>query len=116
MPRLAISKPPRFGGYRTGEGPFLVAEQLAFDEIFRYGRAVYLDEWMFPPGTRQVNRPGDDFLADPGLARYEYGGIGGGNFLDRLENLLDGRRAADETRQELTFVLEIFGKEFFVLL
>src|SRR6267154_864322 len=53
---------------RSGECPFLVSEQLAFQQARRNGRAVELHEGFRPPWAQIMNGAGDQFLSRPRLA------------------------------------------------
>ena len=66
------------------ERAFLMAEQLALEELARHGRAVDLQQELVGPRRRVVNRPGDDFLADPALATQKHGHVGAGDLRDHL--------------------------------
>lgn len=63
------------GGNGAGEGTFLVAEQGGLEHVVRDRRAVDRDERL--AGTRRllVDIVGQDFLAGPGLAGDQHGGI-----------------------------------------
>jgi hypothetical protein len=81
---------------RAGEGPLLVAEQLAFQETRGNGRAVELDEGSVPPGTQVVKGAGDQLLACARLATDEHGGVGRGDDLDLLQHPAQRRVLADD--------------------
>ena len=65
-----------FGG--AGEGAFLVAEELAFEERLGEGGAVEADEGSFAAGAGVVDGAGDEFLADAAFAADQDGGPAGG--------------------------------------
>ena len=71
---LEAAELPAFG---AREGPALVAEQLALQQVARHRRAVDLDERPVPPRRRAVQRLGDHLLAHPRLAEDEGRHVGG---------------------------------------
>ena len=48
----------------TGEGTFLVTEQLAFQQGWREGGAIQADKGRIPAGASMMNRSGDQLLPD----------------------------------------------------
>ncbi len=68
--------PPHRGG--AGEGPPLVAEQLALDEALGHRRAVDADEGPGRAPAVAVERPGHQFLAGAVLAADEDAPLAGG--------------------------------------
>ena len=87
---------PRLRRDGAGEGPFLVAEEFAFDEILRDGGAVDLDEGLLFPGALPVDGAGDQLLARPRLPGDEHGGRRGRYLADDLVDL--GHAAAGARR------------------
>ena len=69
---------------RAGEGAFFVAEEFAFDEVFGDGGAVDLDEGSAGAGALAIEGAGDQFLAGAAFAGDEDGGLGAGDFADRV--------------------------------
>ena len=65
----------------AGERPFLVAEQLAFDERRRQRRAVQRDERAGLAGARVVDRLRDETLADAGFPLQQHGARRGRHLL-----------------------------------
>src|SRR5690348_12959414 len=63
--RAAIGKfkETRLGDCRARERPFLVTEQLTFEELLGYRRAVDVDEWRAAPRTIVVDRSCDQLFA-----------------------------------------------------
>jgi hypothetical protein len=57
-------------GDGAGEGPLLVAEQLALQQPGGDGRAVELNEGLFPAGAQVVQGTRDEFLV-PGSSAPE---------------------------------------------
>src|SRR5271168_2635343 len=56
-----------FAGYSAGEGSFLMAEQLAFQQARRNGRAVQLDEAVAAACTQAMERARHQLLARAGF-------------------------------------------------
>ena len=54
---------PGFGGTCAREGAFSMTEQFAFDEVFRYCRAVYGNKWFVASVAGCMNIPCQQFLA-----------------------------------------------------
>ena len=80
----------------TRERAPLVPEELALEERLGERRAVHgLERPVAPPGV-DVHRPGHELLARAALAGEEDGGVGARQLLDAPEQLLHGRRGADE--------------------
>ena len=67
------------------EGAFLVAEKFALDQPGGNSGAVDLDEGAFAPRAESVDSARQQFLAGPGLALDENGGIGGGDSFNLAE-------------------------------
>ena len=82
-----------------GEGPFAMAEQFAFDQIFRQCAAVDRHERHFGPQALIVHRPGDQFLARAGFAEDQHGRVGRRNLGDQPADLLHFLRIADQIRR-----------------
>ena len=58
-----------------GEGPFLIAEELALQQVFREGRHVDGHEGPVPPPGGPVDRVGEQLLAGAGLADQQDGAL-----------------------------------------
>ncbi len=71
----------------AGEGPALMAEQLALEELARHRGTVDLDEGARLAHRRVVDRPGDDVLSGTRLAADEHGDVDAGGLLDDLPHL-----------------------------
>ena len=80
----------------AGEGPLLVAEQFALDEVARNGRHVDGDEGAFLALAVIVQRAGHQFLAGAGLAVDHHGEVGLHQARERAIDFLHRRRAPDE--------------------
>ena len=89
---------------RAGEGALLVAEEFAFEKLRREGGAVHGDEGSACARAEAVDGVGGEFLAGAALARDKDGGAGGGDLLDRLEDMGHGGRVTDEIFQSEAFV------------
>ena len=61
--------------HRAGECAFLMAEQFAFQQRLRQGRAVEFDEAAARTRRVVMDGVGDQFLAGTGLAAYQHGGV-----------------------------------------
>src|SRR6185503_446452 len=90
--------PPLLG---TGEGPALVAEQFAFQEVFRDGGTVDRDKWSIGPRAVLIDGTGDEFLARSSFAPDEDRDGLGGDATDFLADLLHGAARADKGRAAL---------------
>ena len=66
---------PGLALHRPGEGPPLIAEQLALHQRFGNGGTVYPDEGLALPAAALVDLVGENLLAHAGLPRDEHGGI-----------------------------------------
>ena len=78
------------------ERPFLVAEQLAFQQALRDGGAVDGQERPVGPAAVVVESAGDQFLAGAALAEDQHVHVLRRDAADRLAHLLHDRRAADD--------------------
>ena len=74
-------------GNRPGERALLVAEKLAFNQVFRHGGAIDPDERGGGPGALPVKRPRHQFLARPALPGDQDGGLGAGDLADQQPQL-----------------------------
>ena len=69
VPWWADSKQARLAALSgAGEGPLLIAEELALQQVFRDGRHVDGHEGPVPPAGGPVDRVGEQLLAGAGLA------------------------------------------------
>ena len=69
------------------EGPFLVAEELGFQELRREGRAVDLHEGAIASWRGGVDRPGHEIFADAAFPADQHDRVG---VSDLRNDLLDG--------------------------
>ena len=81
--------------FGSGEGPLLVAEQLAFQQILRKSRHVDGQEVARPPDRGPVNGVGKQLLAGAGLADQKNGTFTVGHPGQGLLGPADGRRLSD---------------------
>ena len=87
-------------GLGPGKGAFLVAEELAFDEMFRDRAAVDGDEVAVVATALFVQGAGDQVLADAGFPEQQQVRVGVGELGDAASQLLDRGRLADDARSE----------------
>jgi hypothetical protein len=85
---------PHFG--RLGEHPRHVAEELAVEELLGQPGGVDTDERPAGAPPEAMEGLGDRALAAPRLPLDEDRDVGRGDLLDLVEQLADGRRAADQ--------------------
>ena len=81
--------------FGAGEGPFLIAEELALQQVFREGRHVDGHEGPVPPPGGPVDRVGEQLLAGAGLADQQDGALADSHPPQHLLGLLDGIRLPD---------------------
>ena len=80
----------------AGERAFFVAEQFAFEELFRNRGAIHRKKRLRRAVAVMINRAGNEFLAGAAFAGDERGRVGGGNLADELEHALHRSAAADD--------------------
>ena len=90
---LEAADPP---GVRAGVSAAFVAEQFAFQQRLRDGRAIHRDERLVGAFAVLVNRPRHQFLARAGFAANEHGDGSGGHTPDFLVDGLHGAAVADD--------------------
>src|SRR5262245_19295502 len=83
------------------EGALLMAKQLALDQGFRQGCAVYLDLWPVGPGTPLVDHARDEFLSHPGLPLQQHGGVRFCHLLHSREDVFHSVALADDLVESL---------------
>src|SRR5690606_11203472 len=84
------------GGVGAGKGPFLVAEELAFNEFPGKGPAVHTDHGAVPSGGTLVDGAGHQFFSSPALSCDQDSGVGGRDLGDRFSNRLHSSALADQ--------------------
>ena len=109
MPPSACSNLPVFFSVAPVNDPFLVAEELRFDELLGDGGAVDLDERLAGPQAVGVDGPGDELLARAALAVDQDGGVGRRDLEDLLPEVLDERVVADDLVVLLGLLLEVLA-------
>src|SRR5262249_40810357 len=82
----------------AGERAFDVAEQLGFDQLFRQGGAVDLDELFFRPQRIEVEGVGDQLLAGAGFADDQHVSVALSDAFNSLVDHLHRLRRADDAR------------------
>ena len=80
----------------VGEGPLLVAEELALEEGLGDRRTVERDERAAAAGALVVDRLGDELLPRAALTGDEHGRLEGRDREHRPEDLLHAGRPADD--------------------
>ncbi|MNN22499.1 hypothetical protein D3C81_1358580 [compost metagenome] len=88
------------GGDGAGEGPFLVAEQLALQELRRNGAAVDGHEGAGAAGRELVDGAGHHLLAGPGLSQDQHVGVCLCHLADEAAHLLDPPPLAHQQSQQ----------------
>src|SRR5262249_45439900 len=78
------------------ERAFLVAEELAFEQIERNRRGIQLDERAAAPRADVVNRARNQFLAGAGFALDEHRALSPRDQFDLFEHRLERRALADD--------------------
>ena len=81
--------------FGAGEGPLLVAEELALQQVLRKGRHVDGHEGAVLPAGGPMDRVGEQLLAGAGLAHQQDGALAGGHPPEDLLGVPDGLRRAD---------------------
>src|SRR5208282_3339629 len=89
-------EPPRLAGDGAGEGPALVAEELALDELLRDRGAVDLDERLVFARRVVVEGALDGLLARAALACNQQRSRGVGDSLEDRVQIGNSRRGADD--------------------
>ena len=75
-----------------------MAEQLAFDQLFRNRRAVHFDERLRRARAGRVNRVRDQFLAGAAFAEDQHAAVGGGHQRQLLAQRLHRHAFADDAQ------------------
>ncbi len=82
--------------HRSGEGPFLMAEQFGGDQTRRQCTAVHTDEGAARSLRSLVDGAGDQFLARPRLACDQYAGVCGSHLANPRQNSLQRLRGTND--------------------
>jgi hypothetical protein len=88
----------------SGERSPLVPEQFALEQLFRNGRAIHRQEWLFMPVAMMIDRARHQFFARAALARNQCRRIRPRQLADQFEHLLHGLASADDSK----FVIFLF--------
>src|SRR6266404_6753106 len=88
---------------RSGKGSALVPEKLAFEKAGRHRRTVHFDEIPAAAWAELVNRARDNFLARPGFASDQDGGVRWRHGLDFREDRAEAATAPHDRLQERSF-------------
>ena len=91
----------------AGERAFLVAEQLAFEQLRRQRRAVHLDERLVLARRSLMDGARDELLADAALAADQHGDVAVGHLLDDVRHLTHGRAVAPAEERLVLIVAEL---------
>ena len=83
-------------GHGVGKRTFHMAEQFAFDQVLRHGRAIQRHDPLRLAGAVLVDRLRNQFLARPAFARNQHGRIRGRNPLQTLDHLLHPLAGKDD--------------------
>ncbi|MNV35435.1 hypothetical protein D3C71_1268830 [compost metagenome] len=81
---------------RAGKGVGLVAENFAFEQVFRQAAAVQCDELFGVAPTEVMQATSDQFFASAGFALDQHVGRGVGDVGDQFAQILHGWRTADD--------------------
>ena len=87
VPPEASRKRPARDGHRSGEGPALVAEELALQQIARDRRRVHRHEGSVGAGAGRVDGARHQLLSGAALAGDQHGHVPGRHPADGLEDL-----------------------------
>src|SRR5439155_14321964 len=93
---IGLLKPPDTPRVRSRESAAFVAEQLAFQERFRYRRTVDSNEWRGSAIAVLIKRASDQFLSRAGFAADEHVDRFGSDAANLLVNGLHGGALTDE--------------------
>ena len=106
---LEAADPP---GRRPGEGPLLVAEELALQEILVQGAAVHRDDRPGGAGAQVVDQPGQEFLSRPALPLEEDRGAAGGHPARHVDQALHLRAPVDDPVGRHPLVPQLLAEDF----
>ncbi|MNL22668.1 hypothetical protein D3C87_1440240 [compost metagenome] len=92
-------------GDRPGEGALLMTEQLAFQQLGRDRPAVDRHERRFTALGMVMQVARNHFLAGAGLTEDQHAGIGIGDLLHHLADVLNRPAGADKTAEKIGFAM-----------
>lgn len=84
---VGLLKPPDPVAHGTGKGAFHMSEELTFQEVFRQGRAVHLDQRPMASPAYIVQRLGDELFSCPAFSGDQDGRLDVGKALYEGVNL-----------------------------
>ena len=96
MGRLKPSRPVFIG---TGEGPFDMAEELAFEQAFGKSAAIDPDIGARGAGAKLMDRAGDQLFARARFAGQQHGGRSPGHQAGESGDLQHGRAGSNDPGQ-----------------
>src|SRR5258706_7691139 len=98
--------------YGSGEGAFLVAKKLTFQQIQRNGSAIHPYERAAAPRADVVNGACDQLLAGTGFSLNQYCGTGRCDSFDLLEHRFQSRTVAYDLLESALIRILIAGPQY----
>src|SRR5262249_6824736 len=95
-PAVCDFEPPGASSQRSSKRTFLVAKQLALNQLSRESRAVYHHQGAIVSRAGLVDRVRKHLLAGAGLAQEQHGGIQRSNLFGKPEHPLKRCAAPDD--------------------
>ena len=95
-----------------GEGPPLMAEQLALQQPRRNGGTIHRDEGVVPAGAELMDGAGEAFFARAGFPLEQDGGVRRCHDLHLPQHFLEGRAFADDLFTMVRSLEPIFDNRF----
>ena len=89
-------EPANLPAHRPGEGAFLIAKQLAFQQARRNRRTIHFDEALVRALAQPVDRPRHQLLPRSRFAQQQHGGIGPSHGCHIFHHSLQGPAAPDD--------------------
>jgi hypothetical protein len=108
-PRIGLLELARLGSRGAGEGALLVAEELAFHQVFREGGAVDLHQRPVAARRVEMNGARDQVLPYPAFAGQQHGGARGGDALDGGEDFLHVLASSDDAARRSAVAFRIYN-------
>jgi hypothetical protein len=87
------------------KGSFSMSEQLAFQQFFGQGAAMYRHQRIVSPGTASVDSFGDQFFACPAGSCDQYRAVRISNSINESKDLLHDRTAANDVAKAIGLVI-----------
>ena len=113
-PAVCLFKPAHPSLGCSGECAFLVAEELTFEEGFRDGGTVDLDQGLSGAGARIMDRMGNQFLPCAALSTDKDSGLTRCHAADEAHHLLHLRASIDDVMKGIALLKP--GPQFLILL